>query len=54
VHSILSQEQHGFRKHYPYETQLLTTIENFAVHVDSGAQIDAILLDFLWGFTGLG
>ena len=50
LYSILSQEQHGFRKYHSCESQLLTTIEHFAVHVDSGAQIDAILLDFSKAF----
>jgi len=49
AHSILSQER-GFRKHHSCENQLNTNIENFAVHVDSGIQIDAILLHFSKAF----
>ena len=50
THNILSQEQHGFRKYHWYESQLITTIDDFASHVDSGAQIDTILLDFSKAF----
>ena len=41
---------HGFRKYHSYESQVITTIDNFASHIDSGAQIDTILLDFSKAF----
>ena len=50
AHNILCQEQHGFRKYHSCESQLITTIDDIATHVDSGAQIDAILLDFSKAF----
>ena len=50
THNILSQEQHGFRKYHSCESQLITTIDDFASHVDSGAQIDTIILDFSKAF----
>lgn len=50
AHDILSEEQHGFRKYHSCESQLISTIDDFAVHIDSGAQIDTILLDFSKAF----
>ena len=37
---------HGFRKHHSCDSQLLTTNEEFSQHLEVGAQIDTILLDF--------
>ena len=50
AHNILSKDQHGFRKFHSCESQLLTTLHDFAAHLDSGSQIDAILLDFTKAF----
>ena len=50
THNILSSYQHGFRKHHSCESQLLTTIEDFSHHIDSGEQINVILLDFSKAF----
>ena len=50
AHNILCQEHHRFRKYHSCDSQLITTIDNIATHVDSGAQIDAILLDFSKAF----
>ena len=49
-HNILTNDQHGFRKHHSCDSQLLSTIEDFSLHLDSGAQIDAIFLDFSKAF----
>jgi len=49
VHNILTNDQHGFRKH-SCDSQLLSTIEDFSLYLDSGAQIDAIFLDFSKAF----
>ena len=46
TYNILSPEQHEFRKYHSCKSQLITTIDDFVVHTDSGAQIDTILLDF--------
>ena len=50
THNILSSYRHGFRKHHSCESQLLTTIEDFSHHIDSGEQINVILLDFSKAF----
>ena len=50
MHSILSPEEHGFRKYHSCKSQLVTTINDFAIHVDLGVQIDTILLDFSKSF----
>jgi len=49
-HNILSSDQHGFRKCHSCDSQLLTTIDEFSRHLDTGAQIDVILLDFSKAF----
>ena len=43
---ILSDFQHGFRKRRSCETQLITTIHDFAVGLDRRQQVDANLLGF--------
>jgi hypothetical protein len=43
----LSDEQHGFRKRRSCDTQLVLTIHDLAKALDSGDQIDGILLDIL-------
>ena len=50
THNILCSDQHGFRKDHSCDSQLLTTIEEFSRHLDVGAQIDTILLDFSKAF----
>jgi hypothetical protein len=45
-HNILSDKQHGFRKKRSCESQLILTIQDLAVGLNSKSQIDAILLDF--------
>ena len=47
---ILSDIQHGFRKHHSCETQLLITLEDLARNLDHGKQSDIILLDFAKAF----
>ena len=44
--NILSDEQHGFCKRRSCDTQLVLTIHDFSKALDSGDQIDGILLDF--------
>ena len=44
-HNILSDKQHGFRKKRSCESQLILTIQDLAVGLNSKSQIDAILLD---------
>jgi hypothetical protein len=48
--NILSDEQHGFRKRRSCDTQLVLTIHDLAKALDSGDQIDGILLDFSKAF----
>jgi len=47
---ILSDIQHGFRKHHSCKTQLLITLEDLARNLDHGKQSDIILLDFAKAF----
>ena len=50
-HSILCDEQHGFRKRRSCESQLITTIQGIASKLRSGRdQVDVILLDFAKAF----
>ena len=49
LQTILTDDQHGFRKHHSCDSQLLNTID-FSLHLDFGAQIDAIFLDFSKAF----
>ena len=48
--NILSDEQNGFRKRRLCDTQLVLTIHDLAKALDSGDQIDGILLDFSKAF----
>jgi hypothetical protein len=48
--NILSDEQHGFRKRRLCDTQLVLTIHDLAKALDSGDQVDGILLDFSKAF----
>ncbi len=47
---LLTDFQHGFRKRRSCETQLLLTVHDLASGLNSGEQIDAILLDFSKAF----
>ena len=49
-HNILSQYQHGFRKHHSCESQLITTVHDLVTGLDKSQQIYAILLDFSKAF----
>jgi len=46
-HSILSDQQHGFRTGRSCKTQLILTVNDLAKGIDDSSQINAILLDFL-------
>ena len=47
---LLSDAQHGFRKARSCETQLITTIRDFANCLNKSSQVDAVLLDFSKAF----
>ena len=49
-HSILSTLQHGFRKFYSCETQLLATLQDLFTYKDKNIQIDLAVLDFSKAF----
>ena len=48
--NILTDLQHGFRKHRSCETQLIKTVNDLAKAMNHGEQIDSILLDFSKAF----
>jgi hypothetical protein len=47
---LLTDSQHGFRKRWSTETQLIISIDDVAKSLDVGEQIDCILLDFSKAF----
>ena len=47
---ILTDTQHGFRKHRSCESQLTTTIQDLAKSLNEAKQVDTILLDFSKAF----
>jgi hypothetical protein len=49
-HQILTDHQHRFRASRSCESQLLITINNIAKSMNTGEQLDAILLDFSKAF----
>lgn len=49
-HTILNDMQHGFRQKRSCETQLITTIDDFANCLNERGQIDSVLLDFSKAF----
>ena len=49
-HTILCPEQHGFRRRKSCETQLISTIHDFATTLNNAEQVDAILLDLSKAF----
>ena len=48
--NLLTDTQHGFRKNRSCETQLITTVRDFANCMNTSSQVDAILLDFSKAF----
>ena len=48
--NILTDLQHGFRKHRSCKTQLIKTVNELAKSMNQGEQIDSILLDFSKAF----
>ena len=50
VNKILIEVQHGFRKGRSCETQLITTVNDFAHALNEGQQLDTIILDFSKAF----
>lgn len=50
AYNIICREQHGFRKNHSCETQLLETINDLSTSLNSGNQIDFLLLDFSKAF----
>jgi hypothetical protein len=46
ANNILSEHQHGFRKHRSCESRLAITLQELADGLNSGDQMDCILLDF--------
>ena len=51
---ILSDSQHGFRKHRSCETQLIQTTHDIAKAVNDKDQINSVLLDFSKAFNKVG
>ncbi|KAK7095475.1 hypothetical protein V1264_006874 [Littorina saxatilis] len=49
-HSILTNNNHGFRSGYSCETQLLTTMHDIMKSHDAGRQVDVAILDFSKAF----
>ena len=52
-HNIIIDEQHGFRQRFSCETQLITTIHDWAKSINARSQTDAILLDFSKAFDSV-
>ena len=48
--NIIIDQQHGFRQRFSCETQLITTIHDWAKCINIRSQTDAILLDFSKAF----
>ena len=51
VHNIMCTNQHGFRKKWSYETQLLETVNNLTGASDAGYEADILFLDFSKAFN---
>ena len=49
-HRILSDAQHGFRRHRSCESQLIVTVNDLITSLDNKKQVDLILLDFSKAF----
>ena len=50
THKVLCEEQHGSRPNRSCETQLISTINDFAECLNQGGQCDVLLLDFSRAF----
>ena len=51
--NLLSNNQHGFRKHHSCQTQLLSTVDDWAKSLDKGKSTHAIFLDFAKAFDSV-
>lgn len=49
-HNILTDKQHGFRKHHSCETQLIQTVHDIAGSLDNRTPLDMIIMDFSKAF----
>jgi hypothetical protein len=49
-HSILADQQHGFRKGRSMETQLILTSDDILKSLDKNTQTDIIVMDFSKAF----
>ena len=47
---IICRQQHGFRKRRSCETQLIATVHDFAITLNNGGEVHAILLDLSKAF----
>ena len=50
THNILSDFNHAFRRKRSCETQLILTVNELALALDKGKQVDCVLLDFAKAF----
>ena len=50
---LLNDNQHGFRSHYSYVTQLIFLVEDLSCSMDHQKQTDVILLDFAKAFDSI-
>lgn len=50
MHEVLCEEQHGFHPKRSCETQLISTINDFAECHNQGGQFNVLLLDFSKAF----
>ena len=48
--NVLSDHQHGFRKHRSCESQLINTIQDLSNSLNNSDQVDCVLLDFFKAF----
>jgi len=51
AHHVLCDEQHGFRHRRSCESQLISTIDDFASCLNDGGQCDVLFLDFSKAFN---
>ena len=49
--NIVFANQHGFWKNHSWETQLILAVEDLAMNLDHGGQMDMIILDFCKAFN---
>ena len=49
-HNLITEKQHGFRKHFSCTTQLLFLVHNLCQDINSKGQTDIIFLDFSKAF----